>query len=81
MEFKDGRVTEYSCENFDDPAQGKALIKQVIMKNHDSLPMGECAIGTNTTAYAMAQKFGIVDKLPILIVETMGPDVAVGVTC
>ena len=51
MEFKDGRVAEYSCENFDDPAQGKALIKQVIMKNHDSLPMGECAIGTNTTAY------------------------------
>lgn len=81
MEFKDGRVAEYSCENFDDPAQGKALIKQVIMKNHDSLPMGECAIGTNTTAYAMAQKFGIIDKLPILIVEKMGPHFAVGDTC
>ena len=51
------------------------------MKNYDSLPMGECAIGTNTTAYAMAQKFGIIDKLPILIVEKMGPHFAVGDTC
>lgn len=81
MEFCDGMVTEYSCANFEDPLQGKALIKQMILKNHDSLPMGECAIGTNTIAYAMAQKFGIVDRLPILIVEKMGPHFAVGDTC
>ncbi len=81
LEFCDGMVKEYSCANFPDPLQGKALIKQMILKNHDSLPMGEYAIGTNTTAYAMAQKFGIVDRLPILIVEKMGPHFAVGDTC
>lgn len=81
MEFADGRVKEYSCGNFEDAEQGKALVKQVILKNHENLPMGECAIGTNTVAYAMAQKFGIIDKLPILIVEKMGPHFAVGDTC
>lgn len=81
MTFTDGLVTDYDCDNFEDPIQGKALIKQMILKNHDSLPMGECAIGTNTTAYAMARKFNIVDRLPILIVEKMGPHFAVGDTC
>lgn len=81
MRFTDGRVTEYDCDNFEDLSQGKALIKQMILKNHDSLPMGECAIGTNTTAYAMARKYDIVDRLPILIVEKMGPHFAVGDTC
>ena len=57
------------------------MVKQVIMKNHDTLPIGEFAIGTNTVAYAMAQRFDIVDKLPILIVEKMGPHFAVGDTC
>ena len=35
----------------------------------------------NTTAYVMANKFGIVHKLPILIVEKMGPHFALGDTC
>lgn len=81
MQFEDGKVTEYSCENFEDAEESRKLIRQLILKNHDSLPMGEFAIGTNTTAYAMAQKFGILDKLPILIVEKMGPHFAVGDTC
>lgn len=81
MEFKDGKVIYYGCDNFEDKEAGRALVKQVIMKNHDTLPMGEFAIGTNTVAYAMAQRFDIVDKLPILIVEKMGPHFAVGDTC
>ena len=81
MEFKDGKVVSYGCDNFEDQEAGRALVKQVIMKNHDTLPIGEFAIGTNTVAYAMAQRFGIVDKLPILIVEKMGPHFAVGDTC
>ncbi len=81
MEFKDGKVVSYSCDNFEDKKAGEALVKQMILKNHDTLPMGEFAIGTNTAAYAMAQKYGIVDKLPILIVEKMGPHFAVGDTC
>lgn len=81
MEFENGRVVKYSCDNFKDQKEGAALVKQVIMKNHDSLPMGEFAIGTNTTAYAVAQKYKILDKLPILIAEKMGPHFAVGDTC
>ena len=61
--------------------QGQNLVKQVIMRNHDWLPLGEFAIGTNTTAYAMARRFSIGDKLPILIAEKMGPHFAVGDTC
>lgn len=81
MEFVDGMVTEFSCENLPDAQESRKLVKQVIMKNHDSLPMGEFAIGTNTTAYAMGRRYGIVDRLPILIVEKMGPHFAVGDTC
>ena len=79
--FENGMIKDYSCSNFEDPKEGKELIRQVILKNHDTLPMGEFAIGTNTTAYAMARKFDILDKLPILIVEKMGPHFAVGDTC
>lgn len=43
------------------------------MNQHETLPMGEFAIGTNTTAYAMAERFGITDRLPILIVEKWAP--------
>ena len=81
MEFKDGRVTDYSCDNFADPEEGRKLIRQQILKNHDTLPMGEFAIGTNTTAYAVAQKYGIMDKFPSLIAEKTGPHFAVGDTC
>lgn len=85
MRFEDGMIQDYSCDNFglgeEEQKSGRELVKQMILKNHDSLPMGEFAIGTNTVAYAMAQKFGIVDKLPILIVEKMGPHFAVGDTC
>ena len=51
------------------------------MYNHDTLPIGEFAIGTNTTAYVMARKYDIQDKLPILIAEKTGPHFAVGDTC
>lgn len=81
MEFKDGKITNYSCDNFADPEEGKKLIRQQILKNHDTLPMGEFAIGTNTTAYAVARKYSIMDKFPILIAEKTGPHFAVGDTC
>ena len=43
--------------------------------------MGEFAIGTNTTAYAMIQKYQIGPKMDILIAEKTGPHFAVGDTC
>ena len=52
-----------------------------MLHNHDTLPLGEFAIGTNTTAYVVAKKYGIEDKMPILIAEKMGPHFAVGDTC
>ncbi|MCD8083746.1 MAG: aminopeptidase [Clostridiales bacterium] len=79
--IEDGMVKDYSCDNFADPEEGRRLIRQEILKNHESLPVGEFAIGTNTRAYAMAERFGIAQKLPILIAEKMGPHFAVGDTC
>ncbi|MCC8127066.1 MAG: aminopeptidase [Clostridiales bacterium] len=81
LTFTDGRVTDYSCANFANPQEGRDLIRQEILKNHDFLPLGEFAIGTNTAAYAMAERYGIAQKLPILIAEKMGPHFAVGDTC
>lgn len=43
--------------------------------------MGEFAIGTNTTAYVMGNKYNINDKLDILIAEKTGPHFAFGDTC
>ncbi len=43
--------------------------------------MGECAIGTNTTAYAVGEKYGISGRYGILIAEKTGPHFAVGDTC
>ena len=65
----------------DAEAQGRELVKQVILRGHTSLPLGEFAIGTNTAAYAMARRFGIGGRLPILIAEKTGPHFAVGDTC
>ena len=95
MEFKDGWVVSAACDNFLEKLSdtctetekqealeaGRKLVIQEIMNQHERLPLGEFAIGTNTTAYAMAESFGIIDRLPILIVEKMGPHFAVGDTC
>ena len=78
---KDGMVTDYSCSNFENPADGKKLVDDEIMKNHESLAMGEFAIGTNTVAYVMGIKHDIQAKLPILIAEKTGPHFAFGDTC
>jgi len=79
--FTDGMVTDYSCANFAAEEEGKKFIFDNIMHNHKTLPLGELAIGTNTTAYVVAQKYGIEDKMPILIAEKMGPHFAIGDTC
>ncbi|MDE6024232.1 MAG: aminopeptidase [Lachnospiraceae bacterium] len=81
IEFEDGKIKSYTCENFDDEKENQTFIKENLMFNHDTLPIGEFAIGTNTTAYVMAHKYDILYKLPILIVEKMGPHFAVGDTC
>ena len=81
IRFADGMTAEVSCANFEDPAENERYIRENILYHHPSLPMGEFAIGTNTTAYAAADQFGIAAELPILIAEKMGPHFAVGDTC
>ena len=81
LTFKDGKITDYRCGNFDDPEEGRRYIEDNILKGHQSLPLGEFAIGTNTTAYVAGKKYGIEDKMPILIAEKTGPHFAVGDTC
>lgn len=79
--FTDGMISGYRCRNFASEEENKKYIKDHVLFRHDTLPMGEFAIGTNTAAYVMAKKYGIGDKLPILIAEKMGPHFAVGDTC
>ena len=81
IEFKDGMIADYSCTNFETPEENKKFIRENVLHHHDTLPIGEFAVGTNTTAYVFAQKYDIGDKLPILIAEKMGPHFAVGDTC
>ncbi|MGN0153392.1 MAG: aminopeptidase [Lachnospiraceae bacterium] len=81
LTFEDGKIKDYTCDNFGTEEENKAYIKENVLFNRDTLPIGEFAIGTNTTAYVMANAFDIVYKLPILIVEKMGPHFAVGDTC
>ena len=81
LTFEDGKITDYTCSNFEDEAENRKYIYDNILKNHETLPLGEFAIGTNTTAYVVARKYGIEDKMPILIAEKTGPHFAVGDTC
>jgi len=85
--IEDGMIKDYGCDNFNtgdegkDKTLGRKLIEDNVLHQHDSLPMGECAIGTNTTAYEVARRYGIEAKLPILIAEKTGPHFAFGDTC
>lgn len=81
IHFEDGMISDYTCTNFEDEEKNKAYVKENVMFHHDTIPMGEFAIGTNTTAYKMAKEYKIEGKLPILIAEKMGPHFAVGDTC
>ena len=90
LEFEEGKIKGYRCGNFsiegekDTPSieeQNRNYVKENLLYQHDTLPIGEFAIGTNTTAYVMGKKYGISHKLPILIAEKTGPHFAVGDTC
>lgn len=79
--FENGRIASYQCANFEEEEKNKAYLKENLLFNQEMLPLGEFAIGTNTTAYMMAKKFDIAPKLPILIAEKTGPHFAIGDTC
>ena len=79
--FANGMIADYSCKNFERELENKEYIKEHVLHRQATLPLGEFAIGTNTTAYVAAKKYDIEDKMPILIAEKMGPHFAVGDTC
>ena len=79
--FSNGMVADYSCKNFEHELENKEYFLDNVLYRHPTLPLGEFAIGTNTTAYVAAKKYNIADKMPILIAEKMGPHFAVGDTC
>lgn len=81
LTFEDGTIKDYTCKNFKEESANKEFLKENLLCGHETLPMGEFAIGTNTAAYVMAKKYNISDKLPILIAEKTGPHFAVGDTC
>lgn len=81
LQIKDGVIEDYSCTNFGTEQENMSYIEENLLFQHPTLPMGEFAIGTNTTAYAMGKKYGISHLLPILIAEKTGPHFAFGDTC
>lgn len=81
LRFQDGMIADYSCSNFETAQENRKYVRDNVLYHHETLPMGEFAIGTNTTAYVAAGKFHMTERLPILIAEKMGPHFAVGDTC
>ncbi len=81
LTFVDGKISSYTCSNFETEEENHKFLYENLLCQHKTLPMGEFAIGTNTTAYRMAKDYNIADKLPILIAEKTGPHFAVGDTC
>lgn len=81
LTFTEGLVSDYHCSNFPTEEENKKYILENVLFHHKTLPMGEFAIGTNTTAYTMGKKYHTSHLLPILIAEKTGPHFAVGDTC
>lgn len=81
MTFEDGKIKDYTCTNFENEKDNKEYLKANVLYHYDTLPIGEFAIGTNTTAYMTAKKYNIGNRFPILIAEKTGPHFAVGDTC
>lgn len=74
LQFKDlklvfdcGQVIDYSCANFETEEENRAYIEDNILHHHPKIPMGEFAIGTNTTAYVAAEKYGIAEFIPWIL--------------
>jgi len=81
LTFKDGFITGFSCSNYQTKEENEQYIKQNLLQGKTTLPMGEFAIGTNTLAYKVTQKFSLHDILPVLIAEKTGPHFAIGDPC
>ena len=81
LRFTDGYITDYACGGFDTPEAGRAYVREHLLQGHDTLTIGEFAIGSNTLAYRIAKEHDLFSRLPILLLEKMGPHIAVGDPC
>lgn len=88
VQFKDvkihieqGFTKDYTCRNTDNEEENRQLMESIIFHHRNTLPIGEFALGTNTYAYALAKKDGILHQLHTLIYEKLGPHIALGDTC
>lgn len=79
--LENGMVKDYTCDNFKTEEENRSFVKENILYRNETMPIGEFAIGTNTTAYVVAKRLGVEAKLPILIAEKTGPHFAIGDTC
>ncbi len=81
LTFKDGYVASYDCSNFNKEEDNKKYVKENLLFPHKTLPLGEFAVGTNTLAYVLAKEHNILNILPVVMIEKMGPHFAIGDTC
>lgn len=81
LTFKDGYVIDYSCSNYEEEEANRQYIYENLLHPYERLPLGEFAIGSNTRAYTVAKQYNIMEVLPALIIEKMGPHFALGDTC
>ena len=81
IRFENGMIAEYDCRNYESEEENRDFVRDNVLFKHKTLPIGEFAIGTNTTAYVVVRKYGVQSKMPILIAEKTGPHFAVGDTC
>lgn len=79
--FDEGRIVDYSCQNYDDRRKNREYIESELLFPYESLPIGEFAIGSNTKAYQVVMKHNLFSRLPILLAEKMGPHIAIGDPC
>lgn len=79
--FDEGKIIDYSCQNFKDRQKNREYIERELLFPYESLPIGEFAIGSNTKAYQIAIKHNLFSRLPILLAEKMGPHIAIGDPC
>ena len=79
--FDDGRITDYSCQNYDNESKSREYVESHLLFPYESLPIGEFAIGSNTRAYKIAINHDLFSRLPILLAEKMGPHIAIGDPC
>ncbi|MFC1852865.1 aminopeptidase [candidate division CSSED10-310 bacterium] len=81
LTFEDGYLVDFRTTTFNKESDNLNYIDEHLLFHHDHLPIGEFAIGTNTLAYVMARKHKILQFLPMLISEKMGPHFALGDSC